>query len=254
MNLTCLVVEDEPMARKLMSQYVDKVPGLELLDALSSPLAALEFLEDNNPDVLFLDVQMPEITGIGLLKILKNKPTVVLTTAYSEYAIEGYELDVTDYLLKPITFERFLKCVERIRQSKERAQTNLAPQPPTAPAAAPEHETLRSKNTMPEYLFVKDGTKSVRVNFADVQYIEGLKDYVRIHTPNKKITTLQSLKKLTETLPSDQFVRVHHSYIVALKWIEEVHRDEVLIAGTMVSVSDTYRPAFKEMIEDRLLK
>lgn len=247
MTLSCLIVEDEPMARKLLTQYVEKIAGLELLAALASPLAALDFLKDNNPDVMFLDVQMPEITGIGLLKILKKKPIVVLTTAYSEYAIEGYELDVTDYLLKPITFERFLKCVEKVRQLKNRSLPHPAPTTASAPAAAPE-------STLPEILFVKDGTKSVRVNFADVLYIEGLKDYVRIHTPTKKITTLQSLKKLTALLPSDQFVRIHHSYIVALKWVEEVRRDEVLINGTLVPVSDTYRPAFKEMIEDRLLK
>lgn len=246
MNLNCLIVEDEPMARKLLTQYVEKVPGFELMAALASPLAALDFLKENTVDVLFLDVQMPEITGIGLLKILTKKPIVVLTTAYSEYAIEGYELDVTDYLLKPITFERFLKCTEKIRQVAGAGQPLAAPSAPIAPAAAP-------PETAP-YLFVKDGTKSVRVNLADVQYIEGLKDYVRIHTPDKKITTLQSLKKLTELLPSEEFVRVHHSYIVAMKWVEEVHRDEVLIAGKMVPVSDTYRAAFKELVEDRLLK
>lgn len=247
MTLSCLIVEDEPMARKLLTQYVEKAPGIELLAALSSPLAALDFLKEHSPDVLFLDVQMPEITGIGLLKILKKKPLVVLTTAYSEYAIEGYELDVTDYLLKPITFERFLKCVEKLHQTKGHRLPHAAPATPSAPATAPE-------DPMPEYLFVKDGTKSVRVNFADIQYIEGMKDYVRIHTPDKKITTLQSLKKLTALLPSKEFVRVHHSYIVAMKWVEEVHRDEVLIGGTLVSVSDTYRGDFKKMVDDRLLK
>lgn len=247
MKLTCLIVEDEPMARKLMTQYVEKVPGLVLLAALASPLAALDFLQENSPDVLFLDVQMPEITGIGLLKILKKKPIVVLTTAYSEYAIEGYELDVTDYLLKPITFERFLKSVEKIQEVKGRGLPHPASSTASAPAAPPPAATS-------EYLFVKDGTKSVRVNFADVQYIEGLKDYVRIHTSEKKITTLQSLKKLTALLPSAEFVRVHHSYIIAMKWVEEVHRDGVLVNGTLIPVSDTYRPAFKELVEQRLLK
>lgn len=247
MTLTCLIVEDEPLARKLLTQYVEKVPGLELMAALASPLSALDFLKDNQPDVLFLDVQMPEITGIGLLKILQRKPIVVLTTAYSEYAIEGYELDVTDYLLKPITFERFLKCVEKIHRVKDQGSSSAALGNSPAPAAAPAKETDK-------YLFVKDGTKSVRINFADIQYIEGLKDYVRIHTPNKKITTLQSLKKLTELLPAEDFIRVHHSYIVAMKWVEEVYRDEVLVAGTLISVSDTYRPAFKALVEDHLLK
>ncbi|PHI18506.1 DNA-binding response regulator [Lewinellaceae bacterium SD302] len=242
MTLTCLIVEDEPLARKLLTQYVEKVPSLELLAALDSPLAALEFLKNNHPDVLFLDVQMPEITGIGLLKILQRKPIVVLTTAYSEYAIEGYELDVTDYLLKPITFERFLKCVEKIHRVKDNGAASS-----TAPVTTPAKDTE-------DYLFVKDGTKSVRINFADIQYIEGLKDYVRIHTPKKIITTLQSLKKLTELLPPDEFVRVHHSNIVAMHWVEEVYRDEVLVAGHLISVSDTYRPAFKAMVDERLLK
>jgi DNA-binding LytR/AlgR family response regulator len=231
------------MARKLLIQYVNKVPGLKLVAELSSPLAALDFLQENRPDVLFLDVQMPEITGIGLLKIIPHKPIVVLTTAYSEYALEGYELDVTDYLLKPITFERFLKCVEKIRQVAGLSH----PPTDTAPAPAP-------ASTTSPYLFVKDGTKSVRIDVGQIQYIEGLKDYVRIHTPAKKITTLQSLKKLTELLPQDDFVRVHHSFIVSLKWVEEVHRDEVLIAGTLVSVSDTYRGELKRRVEERTLK
>ncbi len=244
MNLSCLIVEDEPLARKLLTQYVEKTPGLELLAALASPLAALDFLKENEPEVLFLDVQMPEITGIDLLKILKKKPIVVLTTAYSEYAIEGYELDVTDYLLKPITFERFLKCVEKIHQVAT-APTVAADGLAAAATSSEEKET---------FFFVKDGTKSVRIDFADVRFIEGLKDYVRIHTGDKKITTLQSLKKLTEMLPSDKFVRIHHSYIVAIPWIEEVHRDEVLIGDRMIPISQTYRQEFKRLVDERLLK
>ena len=244
MDLTCLIVEDEPMARKLLTQYVEKVPGLTLMEALSSPLAALDFLKQNEPDILFLDVQMPEITGIDLLKILQNKPVVVLTTAYSEYAIEGYELDVTDYLLKPITFERFLKCVEKIRSKQEPAsniETDAA-------------NTNLSSATNSDYLFVKDGTKSVRINLSEVRYIESLKDYVRIHVTDKRITTLQSMKKLMSLLPAEDFVRVHHSYIIAMPWVEEVYRDEVLVDGKMLPVSDTYRPAFKRFVEERSLK
>ncbi|MBC6995525.1 LytTR family DNA-binding domain-containing protein [Neolewinella lacunae] len=250
MKLTCLIVEDEPMARRLLEQYVDKVASLELLQSLGSPLAALEFLKETTPDVLFLDVQMPEITGIALLKILQRKPYVVLTTAYSEYAIEGYELDVTDYLLKPITFERFLKTVEKITQL---AQQRLAPSS-LAPAASPAPADAPANDTTADFLFVKDGTKSVRVNFDDVQYIEGLKDYVRIHTPARKVTTLQSLKKLAEMLPADRFIRIHHSYIVAVKWLDEVHRDEVKIGDELLPISNTYRKEFRQFIEDRHLK
>ena len=243
MTIRCLIVEDEPMARKLLEQYVAKTPSLELMAAIPNPLDALAFLQDHQPDLLFLDVQMPEITGIGLLKIMKRRPLVVLTTAYSEYAIEGYELDVADYLLKPISFERFLRSVEKVT---ERLGGVPSPAPPTspAPAAAPGDE----------YLFVKDGTKSVRIRLADIQYIEGMKDYVRIHTPERKVTTLQSLKHLVEVLPADTFLRVHHSYIVGVNWIEEVQRDDVLVAGTLVPVSDSYRGGVKAFVGGRELK
>ncbi|PPK88694.1 LytTR family two component transcriptional regulator [Neolewinella xylanilytica] len=243
MNLTCLVVDDEPMARRLLEQYIERVPNLTLTASLGNPLQALEQLQESPPDILFLDVQMPELTGTSLLKVLKKKPVVVLTTAYSEYALEGYELEVTDYLLKPITFERFLKCVERISHDLTEGSD-----PPTAPS-----NTLTPAPGATPFFFVKDGTKSVRINFDEITHIEGLKDYVKIHTLSKRITTLQSLKKLMETLPAGDFVRVHHSYIVAMKWIEEVHRDEVVIGETTIPVSDTYRRDLKAIIEDRQL-
>lgn len=241
MKLSCIIVEDEPMARNLLTQYIEKVTSLTLLAAFSSPLDALEFLRTNEPDILFLDVQMPEITGIALLKILKKKPFVILTTAYSEYAIEGYELDVTDYLLKPITFERFLKAVEKITQRLTPALDN----------------TIIDKSTIVsnqnDFIFVKDGTKLVKVKLSEIRYIEGLKDYVRIHTPKGKITTLQRLKILEEQLPQQQFIRVHHSYIIAIEWIEVVHRDKVAIGKEMIPISDTYRKAFKDFIDNQYL-
>ncbi|MFK8165459.1 MAG: LytR/AlgR family response regulator transcription factor [Lewinella sp.] len=245
MTIRCLIVEDEPMARKLLEQYVAKTSSLELMAALSNPLDALAFLQENEPDLLFLDVQMPEITGIGLLKIMKRKPLVVLTTAYSEYAIEGFELDVADYLLKPITFERFLQCIEKIT-ARLSGSPNPASPPSIAPAAAPEKKE--------DFLFVKDGTKAVRLRFSDIQYIEGMKDYVRIHTPDRKVTTLQNLKHLVEVLPTKDFLRVHHSYIVGVNWIEEVERDDVLVAGTKVPVSDTYRAGVRAFVAGKELK
>ena len=229
------------MARALLEQYIDRTPSLSLVGSLGSPLAALQRLQSDPPDVLFLDVQMPELTGISLLKVLKTQPRVVLTTAYSEYAIEGFELDVTDYLLKPITFERFLKCVDRL------CQTSYASPGNNAPAPAPKEEK-------PDYLFVKDGTTSVRVNLSDIQYIEGLKDYVRIHTPQRKITTLQSLRGLVDALPADRFMRTHHSYIVGLDWVEEVARDEVRIGEASVPISDSYRKEVKQFVEERYLR
>ncbi len=248
MNLTCVIIEDEPLARKLLAEYIGKIPSLKLLKSFSNPLEALDFLRIQEPDVLFLDVQMPEISGIALLKILKTKPFVILTTAYSEYAIEGYELDVTDYLLKPITFERFLKSVEKITE-------RLA-----GPSSSPQIEKVLKeraidKSAMEEipYLFVKDGTKHVKVRLNDIMFIKGLKDYVTIHTPKGKITTLQRLKVLEEQLPSSKFIRVHHSYIIAIEWIDVIDRDSVQIGETLIPVSDTYRKAFKATINQRHL-
>lgn len=245
--LSCLVVDDEPMARALLEQYIDRTPSLLPAGSLGSSVAALQRLQKDPPDVVFLDVQMPELTGLSLLKVLKQKPLVVLTTAYSDYAIEGYELDVTDYLLKPITFERFLKCVDKLHQTGSASSATA-----TAPASAA--NAAASPSPSEDYLFIKDGTASVRVKLGDIQYIEGLKDYVRIHTPQRKVTTLQSLRGLVEALPADRFLRIHHSYIVGLDWIDEVTRDELKIGEARVPISDSYRKEVKRYVEERYLK
>jgi len=236
LKLNCAIIEDEPLARNLMVEYVKKVPSLNLIEAFSNPLAALETLRSASIDILFLDVQMPEITGISLLKILKKRPLVVLTTAYSQYALEGYELDVADYLLKPITFERFLKSVDKITQRLESTPTVQQP------AAEPSHQS-------PSFIFVKDGTKLVKVKLDEILYIEGLKDYVTIHTISQKIVTLQRLKTLEEQLPASQFIRIHNSYIVAPGAIDTIQKNEVQIKGTTLPIGDTYRKSFKEFIE-----
>ena len=237
MKYNCVIVEDEPLARNLMTEYVRKVPALNLVEACSSPLAALEVLRNNNVDILFLDVQMPEITGISLLKVLQKKPLVVLTTAYSEYALEGYELDVADYLLKPITFERFLRTVDKLVQRLESK---------TAPAPAPERAPSEPG---PAFVFVKDGTKLVKVRLDDILYVEGLKDYVTIHTRTQKVISLQRLKALEEQLPADKFIRIHNSYIVALDAIEVIHKGDVQIGQAVLPIGETYKKAFKEFID-----
>ncbi len=239
MTYTCLIVDDEPMARKLMEQYVVKVPYLQLVQSCASPLAAIEVLQQNAVDILFLDINMPEITGLTLLKVLQKKPLVVLTTAYSEYALEGYELDVADYLLKPITFERFLKSVEKLTARLQN------PSPPTTPASP----TIERKEDILPYIFVKDGTKLVRVMMNEILYIEGLKDYVGICTKEKKIVTLQTMKALEAQLPESKFIRIHNSYIVAYDAIEAIEREKVQIGGAFLPISESYRKAFREFVE-----
>jgi DNA-binding LytR/AlgR family response regulator len=186
---------------------------------------------------------MKEITGITLLKLLKKKPVVILTTAYSEYAIEGYELDVVDYLLKPITFERFLKGVEKaasfiqLKRNKGSVATPISFQ--------------KEESTAKEFIFLKDGSKLLKVRLADILYIQSLKDYVRVFTKQKQIVSLQTMKSLEETLPKEMFIRIHNSTIVAFDAIEEVERDAVKIKDQYLPVSDSYKKVFKEFIDSK---
>jgi len=229
----CLIVEDEPLARNLLSDYVRRVSWLELTEASSNPLHALEVLRNHPIDLMFLDIQMPEITGITLLKTLQKKPLVILTTAYSEYALESYDLDVVDYLLKPVTFERFLKAVDKASQ---RIRPPAPGQAVVAEAGSP-------------FVFIKDGTKLVKINYDDILFVEGLKDYVTIVTRTQKIVSLQRLKLLETQLPADKFIRIHHSYIIALKAVDTIHKGEVRIGSHVIPISDSYRKAFKEIID-----
>ena len=243
---TCIIIEDEPLARNLMEVYVSKVPQLQLLKSFSSSLAALDFLRENTIDILFSDIQMPEITGITLLKILQKKPLVILTTAYSEYALEGYELEVFDYLLKPISLERFLKAVEK-------ATIRLTQVPPIIQEKVVQEITVNSEGSQ-AFIFVKDGTKLVKIRLNEILYIEGLKDYVSIYIKEreaapKKIVTLQTMKSLESQLPNNQFIRIHNSFIIAFDAIDAIDKEKVQIGKNFLPISDTYRKAFREFIE-----
>jgi two-component system, LytTR family, response regulator len=245
---TCIIIEDEPLARNLIEAYVKKVPQLTLVKSFSSPLAALDFLRENTVDIMFSDIQMPEITGITLLKILQKKPLVILTTAYSEYALEGYELDVFDYLLKPISLERFLKAVEK-------ATIRLTASQPVVQKKNVQEITVNSEGSQ-AFIFVKDGTKLVKIRLNEILYIEGLKDYVSIHTKErdvaqKKVVTLQTMKSLETQLPDYQFIRIHNSFIIAFDAIDAIDKEKVQIGKNFLPISDTYRKAFKEFIEKK---
>lgn len=238
MNIKCIIVEDEPLAINLLETYIEKIPYLSLIGTFTNPILALNFLKENEVDLLFCDIQMPEITGLTLLKIINQKPFVILTTAYSEYALEGFENDVVDYLLKPITFDRFLKAVEKVsnRQLENRSR-NLN----------------KSKNE-DDYIFVKDGTTLIKVFYKDILYIEGLKDYVSIVTENKKIVSLYNLKMLETQLPSDQFFRIHNSYIISINALYSIEKDKVTIGNKSIPISDTYRKSFKSFVDEKQIK
>jgi DNA-binding LytR/AlgR family response regulator len=240
LKFNCLIVDDEPLARNLLSDYVRKVPQLNLVDTLSSSLQVMDALRNNEIDVMFLDVQMPDLTGISLLKALQKKPLIVLTTAYSEYALEGYELDVADYLLKPITFERFLKAVEKVTQ-------RLSERSPAAPVVTPVHKP--GNEPAQPFVFVKDGTKLIKLRIDDILYVEGLKDYVTIHTKAQKIVSLQRLKALEEELPADKFIRVHNSFIVAFNAIDIIHKNDIQVGTAMIPIGETYKKSFRDFID-----
>jgi len=235
-NLNCLIVDDEPLARQLLTEYVRKVPFLNLVKACSSALEAMEELRNHPVELLFLDIQMPEITGITFLKTLKKKPMVILTTAYSEYALESYEFDVIDYLLKPITLERFLRAVDKASERSAAVQSSVP-------------REKQGPEPVQPFVFVKDGTKLVKIRWTDILYVEGLKDYVTIHTRQQKIVSLQRLKALEETLPQDQFIRIHNSYIIALQAIDTIHKDKVQVGTVFLPISDSYRKSFKEFVD-----
>lgn len=241
MKLRCIVVDDEPLAVEKLSGYISKIPFLELQQTFLNGIDALQFLKDNTTDLLFLDIQMDDLTGIQLLEVLKNKPHVVITSAYSEYAIKGFELEVGDYLLKPISFERFLQSVNRIYDkisAKGKAE------------AAPETEKVHtSNNVAPEYMFVKTEYRMQKVIFTDIHYIEGMKDYLRIVCPDKRIMTLTNFKNMLDMLPEEQFCRIHKSYIINLSKIQSIEKSHVVVLNERLPIGDSFRKSFFELLE-----
>lgn len=223
--INCVIIDDEPFARNLLSDYIDKVPYLNLKDSFSSGLLALEMLNDEKIDLLFLDIQMPDINGIEFLKSLKEAPKVIFTTAHAEFALEGYELDVLDYLLKPFDFPRFLKAVEKASKYQSKSSNS--------------EEKNQSK-----YILVKDGYNLVKVSLKDILYIKGLKDYVQIVTTKKRIVSLQTLKDLSESLPGEMFFRVHNSYIVGLDHISLIEKNQIKVHDDSIPIGSTFKKHF----------
>ena len=246
--IRCLVVDDEPLALHILEDYIAKVPFLELIKATTNPIEALTMVQEGNIDLVFLDVQMPELTGIQFLKIANGKAKVILTTAYSQYALEGYELDVVDYLLKPIAFDRFFKAAQK-------AQGIIQPSVKvSAPAAEPVQQVQQQQHDfMNDFIFVKSEYKIQKVYLHQILYIEGLKDYISIFTPTERIITLQNMKKMEETLPDKHFMRVHKSYIVALNKIDSIERSRIFIGDKVIPVGDTYRDQFFKVIDGKNL-
>lgn len=220
-SIKCIIIEDEPLALLRTKEYVQQVPFLQLLHTFDSALQALPALQDSEADLLFLDIQMEGLTGIQLLQALPRSPLVIMTTAYQEFALQAFELEVVDYLLKPFSFERFLSAVLKVRK-------RLIP-----------HTTA-----MPSYLFFKTAWRLEKVDLADILFIEGARDYRKIHCRQEKLLASETFAELEARLPPSMFCRVHKSFMVSLPRIDAVEGDRILIGKERIPVSDTYRPAF----------
>lgn len=234
MRLSCIVVDDEPLAIEQMAEYISKVPYLEMKASFQRGLDAIMYLKTNKADILFLDIQMDDINGIQILKSVRDLPAVILTTAYDQYAIEGYSLEVSDYLLKPISFERFLKAVDRIYGK--------------CVSVSGSEERNHSDN----YIFVKSDSKLVRIPWDDILFIEGQRDYLRFHlTGNRRIMTLLNFRSLEEQLPPDQFIRIHKSYIISASRIDSIGKASVRIGERDIPIGESYKSSLTAFLGRR---
>ena len=239
-KITCLIADDEPMALSLIESYVLKTPFLELKAKCISAIKAMEFLEtDSDIDLFFLDIQMPDLTGLEFSRLLFAKSKVIFTTAFDQYAIEGYKVNALDYLLKPFDYNEFLNAAQKARNH---FQTNSL-----------QNNENQQNNKNSDFIFVKSEYRQIKINFNEILYIEGLKDYVKIYTSShpRPILTLMSLKKLEEELPSEQFMRVHRSYIISLEKIEAIERNHVVIKEGFITIAPNYKDILMEYIKGK---
>jgi DNA-binding LytR/AlgR family response regulator len=238
MKLKCIAIDDEPLALEIITAYIEKVPFLKLLKTFDNAIDSIDYIKNNKIDLMFLDIEMESLSGIQLIHALKERPEIIFTTAYDSYAVEGFELDAADYLLKPISFERFVKSVDRVYNNLKASR----------PKQEGESQSTVRFSSSGNYIFVKTENRLQKVAFSEILYIEGQGDYLKIVTPSAKIMTLQNFKKFEETLPRDNFIRVHKSYLVAINKIESISRNRIKIGNTLIPVSDSYKNAFYEVI------
>ncbi len=226
MLIKSIIIEDEPLALKKLVGFIDKIEYLEIAKTFDNAIEAIGYLKSNDIDLIFLDIQMEEFTGIQFLEALNQRPKVIITTAYDKYAIKGYELDVFDYLLKPFTFERFVKAVEKVFNSKLEIPSSVSN----------------------DSIFVKTEYKLEQIKVSDILYVEGMSEYLRLVTVNKKIMTKQNFKNIEDILPKTNFVRVHKSYMIAIDKIESIEKNRIRINDMIIPISDSYKDLFYDKI------
>lgn len=227
MSINCIVIDDEKPAIDQLEDYIARVPFLTHIKSFSNAIEPIQFLKNNTIDVVFLDIEMEGFSGIQFIKTLEKKPKIILTTAYDEYAIDAFNLNVTDYLLKPISFERFLQSIDKVY---EQSRLN--------------NEQGNGQVYKRDYFFVKTEFRMQRIDFDDILYVEGKKEYLQIVTPNDKVMTLQSFSNIEQLLPKENFIRVHKSFMVAINKIEIVEKNRIKIGNKSIPISESYKDAF----------
>jgi two-component system, LytTR family, response regulator len=242
--IKCIVIDDEQSAIDVLTNYINQVSFLQLEAASLNPLDALEVIYTQKVDLIFLDIQMPELSGIDFMKVIKGRCKVILTTAYKQYALEGYEHSVSDYLLKPISFERFLQATQKVQEQidleKNASDNNI--------------QEGKNKSLSEDFMFVKTDNRMQKINYSDMLFVEGLGNYVNIKTTKGKFTTLLNIKDLVENLPSEQFLRVHRSYIVSLEKIEYVEGNNICLIGNItIPLSETYRNQLWTALDEKVI-
>jgi len=236
--ITAIAIDDEPLALQLVSGYIEKTPGLNLMGKFDNPLDAIDYLATKAVDLVFVDIRMPDLSGLEFTRSMAKGPKVIFTTAYEKYALHGFRLDVVDYLLKPFSYEEFLKAVQKAQRLIRLEK------------GAPDH--IDANN---EFLFLKSDYKIKRINFNDILYIEGLKDYVKVYTKNSSnpVLSLTTMKLIESKLPESKFMRVHRSFIVNLEKIDTIERSRIVFGKTYIPVSEQYKDKFQEFLDKNFL-
>ena len=236
----CLIVEDEVLAQNLLKNYLSKIPDIEVVGACQTAMEALSFIKNETIDILLLDIQMPDLTGIELLKAIQNPPLTILITAYSEYAVEGYELNVVDYLLKPVKFDRFFKAIAKVLELLNQKNVNTA--------------TGSDTSTTQDYIFVKSDYKAVKIRFEEILYVEGMQKYVKFKCKDTQVTTLLSLSKLEEILPGKDFLRIQKSFIANLNHIIGIEGNQLIMVNKdKIPISKSIKPQLIQLLDKNKL-
>ncbi|MEM7486060.1 MAG: LytTR family DNA-binding domain-containing protein [Bacteroidota bacterium] len=241
--ISCIIIDDEPLALEIISSYCEDLGGIEVKHTLTNPLDAIEILSRDKIDLVFLDIEMPQINGIDFLKTIDRKPLFIFTTAYPQYAIEGFELNAVDYLVKPIPFARFVKAINRAKELHDFRNPTNTPSVQNVVSAAGIPQTSN------QFIFVKSEYDNIKIKLEEIKYIQGLKDYLKIHVDDSKpILTLMSFKNIESKLPTDNFLRVHRSFIVNINRIDSVQRNKILIDGIRIPIGESYKEDFLKRI------